>query len=121
MVPFNSQTPAPPPEVYHAGVTYYNTHNQMQRPPVVAVQKRPKTVLQLVEPPEKVKSGKDTQQPTGGGKTSDFESSSNTISDNGQYGEYESSDAVIPEQADADAELVSKFDNLQTTDKRSEL
>ncbi|ODN05228.1 Protein CASC3 [Orchesella cincta] len=51
-------TPAPPPEVYHGGVTYYSTQNQIQRPPMMAPQKRPKSVLQLVEPPEKSKLDK---------------------------------------------------------------
>ncbi|CAL8131712.1 unnamed protein product [Orchesella dallaii] len=58
-------TPAPPPEVYHGGVTYYSTQNQIQRPPMMAPQKRPKSVLQLVEPPEKSrmdKGPKDSQQ-----------------------------------------------------------
>jgi hypothetical protein len=51
------QTPAPPPELYHAGITYYNPQPQIQRQiqPMIAP-KRTKTVLQLVEPPEKAKS-----------------------------------------------------------------
>lgn len=43
----------------HAGVTYYSTQNQI-RPHVPVMSKRPKTVLPLVEPPEK----KDPRQVT---------------------------------------------------------
>jgi len=43
----------PPPEVYHGGVTYYSPQTQIQRQPMMTVTKRPKSVLQLVEPPEK--------------------------------------------------------------------